>query len=190
MKFFLLPCIALLSALASTAPALAQIDDTVIELTRKDNNPAKKDRPPAGPITHIRPAALLFAGFDSNADYLISETELMVGRTTAFNAADADGSGSLNIFELEDWRTRALGSVDAIPGAMAFDPDLNRVTTRAEFDDTLTGIFSRADIDGDGVLALSDMVQVYIMPERDERQSRYRDRVGPPDPIQRRQRRR
>jgi len=56
---------------------------------------------------------------------------LTSGLAKAFKSADKDDSTTLSLFELEDWREAALGSLDAAPGTLAFDKDFDqRVTLR------------------------------------------------------------
>jgi len=99
---------------------------------------------------------MLFASFDTNADYNINQAEFAVGKTQSFKAADTDNSKSLSLFELEDWREAALGSLDAAPGNLAFDKDYDQRITRAEFDHALGYVFKAGDKNEDGILAFSE----------------------------------
>ena len=109
---------------------------------------------------------MLFASFDTNSDYQVNEVEFAAGRTQAFNAADKDNSNSISLFELEDWRKAALGSLDAAPGNLAFDKDYDQRVTRAEFDYALEFIFKAGDKNSDGILEFSELVTVFEMPRR------------------------
>lgn len=124
-----------------------------------------------GPITSVGSGAMLFATFDTNADYKINTVELAAGRTEAFNAADKDKSKSLSLFELEDWREAALGSLDAAPGNLAFDKDFDQRVTRDEFDYALNFAFNAADKNKDTILEFSEMVKVFEMPRRGAREN-------------------
>lgn len=119
-----------------------------------------------GPITSVGAGAMLFASFDKNADYKINAAEFATGLTTAFKAADKDRSTTLSLFELEDWRVAALGSLDAAPGNLAFDKDYDQRVTRAEFDYALNFVFKAGDKDDDGVLEFAELVKVFEMPRR------------------------
>lgn len=119
-----------------------------------------------GPITSISAGAMLFASFDTNNDYKINGIEFAAGRTQAFNSADKDTSKTLSLFELEDWRKAALGSLDAAPGNLAFDKDYDQRITRAEFDHALSFVFNVSDKNEDGVLIFSELVKVFEMPRR------------------------
>ncbi len=119
-----------------------------------------------GPITSVGAGAMLFASFDTNSDYQVNALEFAAGRTQAFNAADKDSSKTLSLFELEDWRQAALGSLDAAPGNLAFDKDYDQRVTRAEFDHALGFVFNAGDKDNNGVLAFSEVVNVFEMPRR------------------------
>jgi len=119
-----------------------------------------------GPITSVGAGAMLFASFDTNADYKVNDLEFAAGRTQAFNAADKDSSKTLSLFELEDWREAALGSLDAAPGNLAFDKDYDQRVTRSEFDHALGFVFKAGDKNKDGVLEFSELVKVFEMPRR------------------------
>jgi len=120
----------------------------------------------SGPITAIGPAGLMLASFDENTDYEISRTEFQQGTNGAFKAADKDKSKTLSLFELEDWREKALGSLDAAPGNFAFDKDFNQRVTQAEFKTTLDFIFTTADTNSDEKILFSELVNVFEMPRR------------------------
>lgn len=119
-----------------------------------------------GPITSIGAGGMLFASFDKDSDYRVTQTEFTSGLSTAFKAADKDLSKTLSLFELEDWRKAALGSLDAAPGNLAFDKDYDQRVTRSEFDHALGFVFKAGDKDNDGILEFSELVKVFEMPRR------------------------
>lgn len=119
-----------------------------------------------GPITSVGAGAMVFASFDKNADYKINQSEFAAGLKTAFKSADKDKSKTLSLFELEDWREAALGSLDAAPGNLAFDKDYDQRITRAEFNHALTFVFKRGDKNDDKILEFSELVKVFEMPRR------------------------
>ncbi len=121
-----------------------------------------------GPISATHPAGLLLASFDQNADYTITPSEITAGQTAAFQAADRSQNGSLNFLELEAWREKALGSLDAMPGNISFDRNFDQTVSREEFDQTFERIIRKADKNGDGALAFSELIHVFAMPKRIE----------------------
>jgi len=145
-----------------------------------------------GDVTGIRPAALVFATFDTNGNYSIDKQELAAGHVTAFSKADRDNSQHLSIIEIESWRRTALGSPDAIPGRMAFDPNLDNRVTKAEFEAAFLSLFKESDKNEDGALDFAEMVNVFDMPkrrsERDRDRERDLSRIGRNDPTQRQRR--
>lgn len=160
-----------LSVIFLLAPTLAIATDPFPEdLEQVEELPNKKlerrGERVKGPITSVGAGAMLFASFDTNSDYEINEIEFLAGRTQAFNAADKDKSKTLSLFELEDWREAALGSLDAAPGNLAFDKDYDQRITRAEFDHALSFVFNAGDKNKDGLLAFSELVTVFEMPRR------------------------
>jgi len=159
-----------LSTAAIAADPLPEDEELVEELPNKKLE--RRGERMKGPITSIGAGAMLFASFDTNTDYSINQVEFAAGRTQAFNAADKDSSKTLSLFELEDWREAALGSLDAAPGNLAFDKDYDQRVTRAEFDHALGFVFKAGDKNDDGILAFSELVKVFEMPRRPVRESR------------------
>lgn len=153
-----------LSGVAMAADPLPDDADLVEELPNKKLE--RRGERIKGPITSIGAGAMLFASFDKNADYKINAAELAAGLETAFKSADKDRSKTLSLFELEDWRVAALGSLDAAPGNLAFDKDYDQRVTPAEFDYALNFVFKAGDKDDDGVLEFSEVVKVFEMPRR------------------------
>lgn len=165
--FRLLFTASLLCALSTAAIAADPVlddEELIEELPNKKLE--RRGKRMKGPITSVGAGAMLFASFDTNTDYSINQIEFAAGRTQAFNAADKDNSKTLSLFELEDWREAALGSLDAAPGNLAFDKDYDQRITRAEFDHALGFVFNVSDINNDGILAFSELVKVFEMPRR------------------------
>jgi len=146
----------------------AQDDVETIEAVEKVPSKKLQERGERirGPITSLRMAGLMLVGFDENTDYRITRTEFDTGHQQAFKKADADNSGTLSLFELEDWRLKALGSLDARPGNLAFDKDYDQRVTREEFNDVLGHVFKVTDKDEDGIIIFSELVHVFEMPTR------------------------
>ena len=165
--FRLLFSASLLCAISTTAIAAEPLpeDDAVVEELPNKKLERRGERI-KGPITSVGAAAMLFASFDTNADYSINEVEFAAGRMKAFKAADKNNSNTLSLFELEDWREAALGSLDAAPGNLAFDKDYDQRITQAEFDHALSFVFNAGDKNDDNVLAFSELVKVFEMPRR------------------------
>jgi len=170
--FRLLFTASLLCAVSTAAIAsdpLPEDEDLIEEIPNKKLE--RRGERIKGPITSVGAGAMLFASFDTNTDYSVNQVEFAAGRTQAFNAADKDSSKTLSLFELEDWREAALGSLDAAPGNLAFDKDYDQRVTRAEFDHALGFVFKAGDKNDDGVLAFSELVKVFEMPRRPVREN-------------------
>ncbi|WP_409432164.1 hypothetical protein ACJ3XI_08045 [Litorimonas sp. RW-G-Af-16] len=162
MRLTFLCSLSLLAAMIVPNFAHAQYAPRDVEQLQTREKPKRDDRP-SGPVTAIRPGALLLASFDQNADYSVHLVEFRAGQAAAFTAADTDDSGSLNLFELEAWRVKSLGSLSAPPGNFAFDRNIDQVITRVEFDDALQEMFDRADDNDDQIVEFSEMVRVFSM---------------------------
>lgn len=165
--FKVLLAASLLCAVSTTALAADPLlDDEVLVEELPNKKLERRGERIKGPITSVGAGAMLFASFDKNADYKINPAEFTAGLKTAFKAADNDKSKTLSLFELEDWRVAALGSLDAAPGNLAFDKDYDQRITRAEFDHALGFVFKSGDKNDDGVLEFSELVKVFEMPRR------------------------
>jgi len=133
---------------------------------RRSSEPpqAMKDRRAMGPITAMGSAGLLIASFNRNDNYSIDQDEFTRGRDKAFEIADNNNDGQLSPFEMETWRTNALGSVDASPGNMYFDPDFNQLVSKQEFNVALGKIFQTSDKDGNGIISFDELVKIVERP--------------------------
>lgn len=121
-----------------------------------------------GPITIIRPAALLFATFDKDGDYKIARAEASQGVADAYGRADQDNNGRISLFELEDWREAAFGSMDALPGNMNFDTDYDNQVSKVEFTSALMDLFDRHDKDKNGQVKHGELMQILEVPAAKE----------------------
>lgn len=140
-----------LAACASTQPERGE---------RQDRSERRGQAQGAGPMTSVAIGGIWLAGLDLNGDYTISKQEFEQGKQKAFEAADTNNNQSLTLFELDDWRVKALGSEDASPGRFMFDPNFDQNISRGEFEVTLDGLFTRSDKDNDGQLYRSELVQI------------------------------
>lgn len=128
-----------------------------------------QDAPPAfgknqSLITIVKPASLLITSFNRNHDYIIDRTEFTTGRDQAFQSADSNRDGRLNLFEMENWRLNALGSKDAAPMSMYFDADFNQVVTKKEFYTAFDTLFENSDKDGNNAIAFAELVRIASRP--------------------------
>lgn len=117
-----------------------------------------------------RTGALLFAGFDRDDDYVIDRTEVSAGIERAFLKADTDGTGLLSLVELEAWRQKALGALDATPNNFAFAPNFARTVTPAKFKEVISKVADNLDKDKDGnmdgKIAMADLMKNMALPTR------------------------
>ena len=161
--------IVILAGVLSLSYGTAQAQDDGIEgLETLDGQEQELPAIPRvkGPITVIRPAALVFAGFDQNGDYTIDRAEASAGAEQAFDRADKNNNGKVSLFELEDWRAAALGSMDALPGNLNFDTDYDNQVSKSEFQATLMDLYVRHDVDEDGFVKHNELMQILEVPAR------------------------
>lgn len=138
-------------------PKIINPEETLVE-TVKPNAPIGT----SGTYIKIpRTAALLFAGFDADGDYIIDRDEVSVGISTAFKRADKDGNGTLSLVELDTWRLAALGFEHATPTNFAFAPNFARTVSPETFRAVLASAAEGLDKDDqgelDGKIAMSDL---------------------------------
>ena len=115
-------------------------------------------------ITIVKPASLLITSFNRNHDYVIDRAEFTAGQDQAFQSADSNHDGRLNLFEMENWRLSALGSKDAAPMSMYFDTDFNQVVTKKEFYTAFDALFETSDKDGNNAIAFAELVRIASRP--------------------------
>jgi len=164
-----------IAAMASSALSQDSFDDDVELLPNRKLE--KRGERISGPITSIAAAGLLFASYDTNSDYSVDTVEFSKGQAKSFDIADSDKSGMVSLFELEDWRQAALGSLDAPPGNIAFDKDYDQRITAEEFEHALRYVYQANDKNKNGMLSFEEMTHVFEMPRRPILEEK-------PDPIE------
>ncbi len=172
--------------LAFTMSAQAQSDPVETISVKK---PEQSRAQSFGLMTTIRPASLWLAGLDTDQNYIITRAEYEAGRDAAFTREDTSNSGSIGLFQLENWRARALGAKDAKPQTLHFDSNYDSRITRAEFNETLDFLFKTADDNDDDAVSFSELVKVIDMPSRPRRGAQDGQEAERGERPQRRQRR-
>ncbi len=128
-----------------------------------------------GGVQIPRSGALLFAGFDQNADYIIDSAEVEIGIKRAFKTADSDKDDLLSLVELESWRAGALGSENATPTQFTFAPNFARSVSREKFSAVLNDIAQKLDANDrgerDGKIGFADLLQDYRAPRTQRQKS-------------------
>lgn len=175
MKYFLSLTAASLF-ISAPVPSFAQEADlgTAPEVLQLD--PAARAPSRNSQRLSVASGGLLFASFDQDGDYEITQDEVRGGIAQAFDRAETSGNGSLSLVEVDRWRERALGSLDLLPGNTQFDRNFDAVVTRAEFTEVLSRNAARLDADEDGVLVFSELLQKAPEPQKAKRE---RDRIFP-----------
>ena len=150
--------------------------DTPIELDAapavEQLNRAARQAPRNSQRISLASGGLLFASFDQDGDYQISENEVKTGIRAAFKTADSNGNGNLSLVEVDAWRIRALGSLDLLPGNTQFDRNFDAVVSRKEFTEVLTRNAQRLDRDENRILDFSELLQKAPEPKEVRRESK------------------
>lgn len=169
-----LGCVAVFALMAAGAqaqiitqnprPQIPETDAFGVETVK----PQRQTALPGDRVKIPRSGAMLFAGFDSNTDYMIDMAEVTIGIERAFRAADRDDNGNLSLVELEGWRFAALGSRNADPGNFAFAPNFARTVSKAKFTEVLMRLADTFDRDAqgesDGRISIPDLMRSYAPP--------------------------
>ncbi|GEM_PF-3964530 len=82
---------------------------------------------------YIKPGALLFATFDTNQDFVISEEEIESGARRTFQLADADGNGVMTPLEQRDWALKIGSDTDVIANPTTFPSGIPGQVNEEEF---------------------------------------------------------
>ena len=116
-----------------------------------------KDRDLRG-IRVARTGALLLASFDDDHSLSISIKEIENNAISAFDKADTNNSGTLSIFEQQDW-ARAVGSDDGpLANTVTFDANIDRQITQQEFKAGLVRLGKSYISEGETEIQFADLL--------------------------------
>lgn len=104
--------------------------------------------------------ALMFVGFDTNADLIVSAAEIDAGREREFARADANSDGTISPIEFQNWGNTVLGGGQIGPYRLDFDRNVDNTITREEFDAEIRGRVADYDQDENGDLSRSEFVRL------------------------------
>ena len=158
IKFTLGAC-ALISAINYFVATAGANANEVVE-TLVDPTPSVEDCVLHNTVKTLHADSLLFASFDTDGDCKVDISEFISGRDASFDDADQTQDGSLSLTELQDWRDRAFGTLDASPSYLAYDRDFDQTISRAEFDEMFGAAFNATDKNADGRVAFSELIRV------------------------------
>ena len=181
---FLSLCAAGMTLIVSThaaTPDQRGPDDNRVEEIERTDDSERRGRSQSrvrGPLTILRPGGLMLASFDKNGDFQVDQTELDKGKAHAFTILDKDGNGRASLIELQAWRLQVLGSEDATPGTMHFDPNFDQTVSKDEFNESVDFLFNRADADDNSVVEFSELIEIRDQSRSGQRQSRDRGGEG------------
>lgn len=120
----------------------------------------RQERPARTSGTFLQPAAVLFAGMDTNGDKAISRAEVNAGVTSEWASFGRNPSAT----QFAQWSIHTLGSTDANPTFMSFDRDFNGVITEGEFSTQIETLFERFDKNKDGSIERAEMIVAFAAP--------------------------
>jgi hypothetical protein len=104
--------------------------------------------------------ALMFVGFDTDADLATSAAEIEAGISREFTRADVGGDGSLSPIEFQNWANVVLGGNQLGPYRLDFDRNVDNVISREEFEAEIRGRVSDYDQDQSGPLSRPEFVRL------------------------------
>ncbi|MEZ6010602.1 MAG: EF-hand domain-containing protein [Hyphomonas sp.] len=106
-----------------------------------------------------RPVALLFAGMDTDRDYIIAQDELAAGIVREWASLPQSAQGNVPAIAIADWAGTVLGDPEALPNHLAFDVNLDGQVNETEFRTRLADEFAQLDHDHDGRLTRAEMLR-------------------------------
>lgn len=104
--------------------------------------------------------ALMLVSFDTNGDLLVTREEAEAGFAREWTRADANGDGTLQPIEFNNWSNLVLGGAQIGPYRLDFDRNVDNAITREEFDTELRARFSQYDADENGSLSRTEFVRL------------------------------
>lgn len=142
--------------------------------------------PPPQPAANLiaEPVALMIAAFDSDGDARVTRAEFDAGLRHAFESADPQHSGSVGYLHFSDWAEQWLGNRNALPSPFEIDADGDNRITFAELAARFDLLFTRFDLNKDGVLVRSELVTLRPQLYRPAGRGRGRGKEGAPPPQQ------
>lgn len=104
--------------------------------------------------------ALMFVGFDADADLSVSASEIEAGLNREFARADANGDGQLQPIEFQNWANLVLGGNQLGPYRLDFDRNVDNAITREEFDAEIRARVRDYDENANGALSRGEFVRL------------------------------
>lgn len=140
----------LLAALVLATPAVGQQPTAP--------QPQPQPQPPATIVAE--PAALLIAACDADHDARVTRAELTACIAAGFAQADTAHAGSIGYIAYSDWALRWLGDRNALPSPFTIDTDHDNRITLVELQAQFQALFTRFDLDKDGVLTRAELLTI------------------------------
>lgn len=135
--------------------ALAQsADGDLVRLP--GNGTVKTALPGERPVRYV-PAGGLLLSFDTNADGEVTPDERAAGTAEAFQKADANGDGSLSALEQQAWAASLPTRDESLANPVRFDPNLDRMVSKAEFTQVVESIADAYVDPVSGVIAIEEL---------------------------------
>ncbi len=124
------------------------------------SGPSARERNAAEPAQFVLSAdALLFVGFDADADLAVTMDEVAAGAVAAFARADTSADGKLGPVEFADWSRLAMGGAQLPPYRLDFDRNVDNDITSEEFSAELIARAKEYDQDQDGKVSRAEFVR-------------------------------
>lgn len=149
--------VALAACVALAALAVARADAQTAPPA-----PAPAPTAPQQPAATIvaEPVALLIAACDADRDARVTRAELSACIAASFAGADPQHTGSIGYIAYADWALKWLGDRNALPSPFTVDADHDDRITLAELQARFDTLFTRFDLDKDGVLTRAELVTI------------------------------
>lgn len=151
----------LLLAMFVATPAFGQNRVAIPTGSGNNANPvgSSTSAQPAATVI-VEPVAMMIAAFDADGDARVTRAEFDAGLRHSFDSIDTDKKGSIGYIAFSDWSERWLGDRNTLPSPFEVDRDGDNRITFAELAERFALLFTRFDVNKDGVLVRSELVTI------------------------------
>lgn len=103
---------------------------------------------------------LMLVSFDADADLSVTTAEAEAGIEREFRRADANGDGTLQPLEFQNWSNLVLGGSQLGPFRLDFDRNVDNVITREEFQTEIRARVREYDSDESGAVSRGEFIRL------------------------------
>lgn len=161
--------LALLVSVAGAASADTQSESDVVRLPGQGE--LRVPNRAGEPRERLVPGGGLILSFDADGNGTVTQAEVNAGIVAAFEAADANDSGTLSALEQQAWAGSLPTRDESLANPVRFDPNLDRAVSPEEFAMVIQGLADSYSSPDTGEITLENL-KTTERPEQVERPNR------------------